>query len=310
MVNTIFNYLIFPGFLATLVLGMISSWIDRKVTARIHWRVGPPLLQPAYDVLKLLGKEPLVPEGANRLLFLSLPLFGLAAASLSATMIWRLNWNTGSGFTGDLIVLLYLLAVPSIAIILGGAASRNVYGALGSSREIKLVVSYELPFLLGLVIPVLHARSLLLGEIVKYQVANGSVIGSISGVIAFIVMVMCMQAKLGLVPFDMAEAETEIMAGPLTEYSGPPLAIFKMTRMIMLATMPLFAISVLWGGLNDLHAVWKYVVILVLFVLIRNTNPRVRIDQAMRFFWGPMTILAVLAVVLTIIGMRFNIPWL
>ena len=108
-----------------------------------------------------------------------------------------------------------------------------------------------------------------------------------------------MQAKLGLVPFDASEAETEIMGGIFIEYSGILLGVLKLTRFMMMAAVPLFLITVFWAGFS----VWKYAVLLVIIILMRNTNPRVRIDQAMRFFWGKMTAIALIAVLLAVMGM-------
>jgi len=108
-----------------------------------------------------------------------------------------------------------------------------------------------------------------------------------------------MQAKLGLVPFDMGEAETEIMGGVYIEYSGMLLAIFKLTKTMMMVALPVFLSTIFWGGFS----IWKYVVLLVIIVLMRNTNPRVRIDHAVRFFWGKMTMLAAVAVLLAVLGM-------
>ncbi|GAG47056.1 unnamed protein product, partial [marine sediment metagenome] len=132
-------------------------------------------------------------------------------------------------------------------------------------------------------------------------------VGSASGVIALIVAIVCMQAKLGLVPFDIAEAETEIIGGPIIEYSGAPLAVFKLTKAMLLFTVPIFLIVAFMGGISVhgwslLWGILKYVALLLIIVLIRNTNPRLRIDQALRFFWGHMTVLAVAAVVLALFG--------
>ena len=121
---------------------------------------------------------------------------------------------------------------------------------------------------------------------------------------ALLVAVLCTQAKLTLVPFDMPEAETELSGGAYIEYSGPPLAMYKLTRAMMLFVMPTFVITLFCGGFSvfGLGFVFWYVVLLVLIVLIRNTAPRVRIDHAVKFFWGPVTIAALLAVILACLG--------
>lgn len=304
----ILQFLVFPGFLFTAIAGLLTSWIDRKVTARVQYRIGPPWYQPLADIVKLLGKETLLPAGGSHALFLTMPLIGLAGVTLVSTLIWLTNLNHDVGFIGDIIVVLYLLTLPALSLILGGFASGNPYASIGASREMKMVLSYELPFVLALVVPIIKAGGILtLGGILNYQAANGIIVGNISGVIAFIVAILCMQAKLGLVPFDIAEAETEIVGGPTIEYSGAPLAVLKLTKAMLLFTIPVFLVIVFMGGIgvNGLSLLWgtlKIVALLVVIVLIRNTNPRLRINQALRFFWGPVTILAIAAVVLALFG--------
>jgi NADH-quinone oxidoreductase subunit H len=149
-----------------------------------------------------------------------------------------------------------------------------------------------------------------MGGILGHQLGHGSNLSFSSGLpaflsnlLAFLVAIFCMQAKLGLVPFDASEAEQEIMGGILIEYSGLPLAIFKLNKAVLLYTMPLFLIILFWAGnLTPVSLIWKYLVLLVVIILIKNTNPRMRIDQTMRFFWGPMTVIALLAVGLALLG--------
>jgi len=307
-VKTLFWFLIFPGFLFTAICGLISSWVDRKVTARVQWRVGPPWYQPLADIVKLLGKETLVPKGASKSVFLLSPLAGLASITLVSTILWIVNLNPGRGFIGDLIVIIYLLTIPSIGLIMGGFASRNPIASLGASREMKLILSYELPFILAMIVPIIKSGGAIrMGEFLTHQASAGLVGGSASGLIAFLVTMFAVQAKLALVPFDIPEAETELMGGVIVEYSGTPLAVIKLTKAMMLFTLPVFVAMVFFGGISTegMHLFWgilKIVGVLALVTLIRNTNPRVRIDQAMRFFWGPMTVLAVIAVLLALVG--------
>ena len=297
----LFNFLIFPGFIFTAIVGLAASWIDRKVTARVQWRVGPPWYQPFIDLVKLSIKEITVPKDSSKAVFMASPFIGLSGVILASTFLWLSNIEVvPSGFRGDLIVVLYLLTLPAIAIILGASASGNPLASLGVSREIKLMLSYEVPFIIILTIPIIKSSGMLrMQDLLTYQAINGSFASSASGILAMLVAIFCMQAKLGLVPFDMAEAETEIMAGTHIEYSGMLLAILKLTKTMMMVAVPLFLITVFWGGFS----IWKYVVLLVIIILMRNTNPRVRIDQAMRFFWGKMTLIAVIAVLLATRGM-------
>jgi len=301
-------YFLFFGFLLTAIIGLIASWIDRKVTAKVQYRVGPPLLQPLIDIVKLLGKETLIPAGSSKITFLMAPVIGLASVILVSTLLWINNIYPAKSFLGDLIVVLYLLVIPSISIIMGGFASRNPFASLGASREMKLILSYELPFILAVLVTVIKSGfTFRLGEILTFQAQNGAFVGSWSGTLALIVAIICMQAKLALVPFDIPEAETEIAGGPLIEYSGSGLAIYRLMKNMLLFTVPFFLIIVFIGGLRFdgihlLYGVLKYIGLIALMTVIRNTNPRVRIDQAVKFFWGPMTIIAIIAIILALLG--------
>ncbi len=300
----LFNYFIFPGFLFSAVVGLLAGWVDRKVTARVQWRVGPPWHQNFTDILKLLGKETIVPEGAA-LTFLLSPLLGLLSLVLVVTTLGRAILSPAQSFAGDLIVIIYLLTIPAIALILGGSSSRNPLASIGASREMKLVLAYELPFILSIITVIINSGGAIrLGEVINHQINFGSNIASLSGILSFIVALLCIQAKLGFVPFDASEAEQEIMAGVLIEYSGLPLAVFKMAKAILLYAAPLLLIVLYLGkDISPLFLVLKFVAILVAIILIKNTNPRLRIDQTLRFFWGPVTALAIIAVILALLGL-------
>jgi NADH-quinone oxidoreductase subunit H len=302
--KVLFNYLIFPGFLFSAGVGLLAGWIDRKVTARLQWRVGPPWYQNFVDIIKLIGKETIVPEGA-KITFLLAPFFGLLSLVLVATILGVNLRSPLESFTGDLIVVLYLLIIPAISLIIGASSSRNPLASIGASREMKLVLGYELPFILSIIVVVIRSGgSIQLGSILNHQINFGANLASCSGALGFSVAIFCMQAKLGFVPFDMSEAEQEIMAGALIEYSGLPLAIFKLTRAILLYTMPLFLIVLFLGkDTTPLFLIGKYIGICLLVILMKNTNPRLRIDQALRFFWGPATLLALIAVGLALLGL-------
>jgi NADH-quinone oxidoreductase subunit H len=305
----IFAFLVFPGFLFSSVTGLLVGWVDRKVTARIQWRVGPPWYQNFADVLKLmLYKETLIPEGASGAVFFAMPALALAGATLVSTVILTINGCPRSSFVGDIIVVVYLLLIPPVALMLGGFASHNTLASLGASREMKLMLGYELPFILALTVPIIKSGySLKLGDIISNQLPASYIIGSVSGAISFCVMLLCMQAKVGFVPFDIAEAETEIVAGPCIDYSGKALGMFKLAKAILVFIAPAILMTLYFGGISvttgyALRNVVIYISILVLMIVIKNTNPRVRIDQAVRFFWGPVAGFAVIAVLLAYLG--------
>ncbi len=307
--NYLVLFLVFPGFLFSGTMGLLVGWVDRKITARLQWRIGPPWYQNFVDIMKLFYKETLVPEGASKWVFFSMPLISMAGATLVSTILLVSNGPAHGGFIGDLIVVVYLLVIPSIALMLGGFASGNPLASLGSSREMKLVLAYELPFLLALFVVIMKTGyTIRLGQIIAWQDAHSFVIASASGAISFFVMIFSIQAKLGFIPFDMAEAETEIVSGPYIEYSGRALAMFKIAKAILFFAMPILLITLYLGGIKFtvdgmLWNVLEYLLILLIVIVIKNTNPRVRIDQAMRFFWRLPTLLAILAVVLACLGL-------
>jgi len=306
--NNLFYYLIFPGFLFTAVVGLLVSWVERKVTARIQWRKGPPWWQNFADFVKLIGKETIIPRHSSRPAFLLAPIFGLAAVTIVSTLLLRTMINPEVTFIGDWIVGIYLLNIPTIAVIIGGFASANPLASLGASREMKLFLAYELPFILSCLVPVIKAGTIRLGGILNFQENFGMTFFSLSGVIATFVSILCMQAKLGFIPFDIPEAEQEIMAGPYIEYSGYLLAVFRLSRQMMLFVLPIFVIVMFFAGIissgwNILLGILKYLILLVLIILIKNTAPRLRIDQAIKFFWGPVTALTIIAIILALFGL-------
>jgi NADH-quinone oxidoreductase subunit H len=306
----LFWILIFPGFIFTLALGLAVSWVVRKVSARVQWRKGPPLMQPLWDIVKLTGKEVLIPEQANRMVFIGAPMIGMAGVLLLSTMLWRITISQ-SAYVGDIIVAIYLMVLPSLALILGSSASASPHASLGASREMKLVMGYELPLVLALIVVIIRNQ----GALSLATISQGAAVWSVSNMLAFVVALLCVQAKLGFVPFDIAESETEIASGVLIEYSGALLAIWKIMQAMMLVALPLFLVIAFLGGFGTsgwalAGGIGKYLLIVVLVILIKNTNPRVRIDQAMKFFWVFCGLVLATAVVLAMIGNAYGIGWL
>ncbi len=305
--NILFWVVVIPG---TVILGLVACWIVRKVSALVQWRVGPPLCQPLYDIMKLMGKEILVPQDAQRTVFMAAPLVGLAGVLLLSIILWRIT-VAQTAFIGDIIVAIYLMVLPSLALILGSSASGSPHAAVGTSREMKLVMGYELSLVLAFIVVIIKTG----GQLELATIAQQAPALSISGMLAFLVALLCVQAKLGFVPFDIAEAETEVASGVLIEYSGALLAVWKVMHAVMLVALPLFLVTVFLGGFGTTgwSLVWgigKYVLIVVLLILIKNTNPRVRIDQAMKFFWVYCGIALVAAIILATIGSYYGIGWL
>jgi NADH-quinone oxidoreductase subunit H len=300
---SIIEFIFFPGIIFTVLLAFIVSWIDSKLSALIQWRVGPPVLQPVYDFLKLIKKEIIVPRAGNIFMFLFSPVVSFSSVVLVSMILVKSN-ITSEGFLGDLFVLIYLLLIPSVAVIMGGAASANPMASIGISREMKMILACELPFIITICTVIIKTGGAIgLADIIKYQVENKLLIWSISGFLAFLVMFICFLSKMEQVPFDLPEAEQEIMGGALIEYTGLPLGFFVISRWILMAILPFLLIVLFMGGIQSWWGLFKYVLILVLIILIKNTNPRLRIDQTLRFFWGPIALTAVLSVILAFLGL-------
>jgi NADH-quinone oxidoreductase subunit H len=308
MIGTaLFRVLVFPGLLFTAVLGLVIGWVDRKVSARFQFRVGPPFFQNFNDFFKLLGKETMLVRDSVRWLFVAAPLAGWATLTLVAAAVGTALFFH-QGFAGDLIVVMYLLMFYSVTIVLGGAATGNVYSSLGAGREIKLLLADELAFILVCLVPIIRSGyQLKFTEILAFQSLHGMFLGSVSGVLAFIVGLLCIQAKMALAPFHIPEAETEIVEGPFMEYSGPLLAFWKLNTFMMYVVFPFLLVLLFfggfsWSGAGIIWSVMKYLLIVVVMIIIKNTNPRLRMDTAIAFFWKYASPLALAAVVLAVLG--------
>jgi NADH-quinone oxidoreductase subunit H len=297
----LFYYLVFPGFIFASVVGLLTVWLDRKVSARVQWRQGPPWYQGFADIGKLLYKEVIIPEEAFGSGFIAAPLLGLASVTLAVTILCVSFFGMSAGFIGDIIVVWYLFAIPAIALVYIGSTSGNPLSSVGVSREIKLLLSYDLPMMIIIVMVVSKAGGFSIRSIMEWQQANGANISNWYGIIAFIVAIFCTQAKLGRVPFDLPEAETELGSGILLELSGGVLAAYELSKAIMLFGLPVFMVILFWGK-GIIGGILIYLLIVVLLILIKNTNPRVRIDHAMKYFWGWMSGAAILASFLAYFG--------
>ncbi len=308
MLKYLFYLLVFPGFLFASVFGLIVGWIERKVSARVQFRVGPPFFQNFYDVFKLWGKEIILIKNSPYFIFIIAPIIAFASVIMTTTIV-GMSFFYHVGIGGDLIFIIYLMFIYSVCLILGSSSTGNVYSSIGAGREMKMLISDELAFVMVILVPIIQAGYKIdLTQILAYQNANGMIIGTASGIIAFIVGIICLQAKMGMVPFDIAEAETEIVGGPLMEYSGPLLAFWKLAHYMMYVFLPMLLVILFCGGMSFasfgsiIAGIGKYLLIVVIMILIRNTNPRVRIDTAINFFWKWASPLALIAVILAIIG--------
>ena len=309
--------LIFPGFLFCFLAGMLLCGIDRKLVAKMQKRVGPPILQPFYDFFKLCGKETIIPASASKTTFLIAPLVGLAALVVIQLFIPVFSFSAFSGMA-DVIVILYLLLIPAMSIILGGAASGSPYAGVGLSREMVTIISCELPLVLVLLAVAKTVGSALgtglcfsLSDIAAYQAMNGSLITKLSMIPAAVAMLLIIPGETGNHPFDAAEAETEICEGLLAEYSGAPLGVFKLSHAIKMLTLTSLFVALFLGGLGTGIVALDGIILFLLCVVLTAVSisfvhaitARLKIEQIFKFYWTLVTGLALISLVLAWYGL-------
>lgn len=292
----------FINIVVALVLAPLFEGIMRKIRAVVHSRQGPPILQPYYDLAKLLLKED--HQVSDNFLFKIAPVFCLGTVILAA-LFTPMVTQAPLGFAGDALVLVYLLTMSAIFIILGGMASGNPYAFLGSNREMMLLLVVEPVLAITVLTCALKAHSLVLGKISAF-VAGGP---TFSLVIAGLAFFLVIQPEMAKVPFDLAEAETELMEGPFIEYSGRKLALFKWAFYAkQVVFVSLFAgIFLPWPKINivPLDILFNLLKILVLFVVVEVialVNPRLKIDQAIKYFAG-VIVFALAGMALALLGL-------
>lgn len=291
-VRGLFALLIFPAGLFILLCGLAYEWVDRKLVAKFQNRVGPRWFQPLADVIKLLAKEEVVPEGVDPRLFVALPIVALAGALSAAAYVPIFGLKPTYSFAGDLIVTLYLLSLLTLCTGLAGANTLDRFSLVGATRTLTQLFSYEAPFLLALLGPALVAGSWQISEVTAYATGRWLIL---TQPIGFIVALIGLAGKLELPPFDAPEAETEIVAGALTEYSGRGLALFRLGKGVELVVgLTLVAAFYLGGVANPLAFFVKTLVLLLILAGIQALLTRLRIDQTVGVWWryGSLLVLA------------------
>jgi len=305
MLMAFFNILIFPGFLFLGAYALVMEFIDRKLYARLQNRQGPPWFQPLADFLKLIGKETIIPEDADKKVFVFLPILSLAA--VTAAYLYIPIWRDTSlfPFEGDIIVILYLLTLPTLCFFLGGWYSTSVYATLGSVRVLTQLFSYEVPLFVALLAPALLAGTWSLSGITHYYAAHPLYI--LINLPAFVVAVIACQGKLERVPFDLPEAETEIVSGAFVEYSGRLYAIFRMaidSELVVLSSLiaalflPFFTGNVF---VDFALYIAKTLAILFIFAVFRTIMARIRIEQMVAFCWKILMPLAMIQLIINLL---------
>jgi len=320
----------------SVLLGLFSmlTYVERRVLAFMQFRLGPNrtgpfgLLQPVADGIKLFFKEELMPAGANKLAFLAAPVLAVTAAFTAVAVVpyggpitlpnasFLPQWLQGHTLTlqiADLDVgLLFIFAVTALgvyAVVLAGWASNSKYSLLGGLRSSAQMFSYELSLGLSWVGLIMLAGSFKIGDIVAYQAGwfwNWNVFPQF---LAFVIYFISAAAEVSRTPFDLAEAETELVAGYHTEYSSMRFALLQMAEYVNMITVAVLTANLFLGGANPgipglpqgglwglLYFTLKTLLVIFVFFWLRATLPRFRYDQLMHFGWKVLVPLATLNV--------------
>jgi NADH-quinone oxidoreductase subunit H len=285
-------------------------WYERKLIGRIQDRLGPNrvgpfgIFQPFADMLKIFTKEYITPFGADKIPYNLAPILAVA----SVLMIWAVIPFTERVYGVDLNVgILYIVAVGAlgaVAIILAGWSSNNKYAMLGAFRMVAMLISYEVPMVLSLLVPVFLARSMGINDIIRAQDVWFMFVAPIPAFIFFITSI----AEIGRSPFDLLEAESEIVSGFNIEYSGLKFGMFYVAEFLHAFTISLLFATIFMGGwrgpfvdqvplLGFVYLFIKTFFVYFLVILFRGSLPRLRLDQIMDLNWKILTPLSLVAVV-------------
>jgi NADH-quinone oxidoreductase subunit H len=298
--------------IAVLLVDIFLVWVERKVVARLQDRLGPNrlgpfgLIQPIADVIKLLIKEDITPQGADRFIYNLAPIMALATVLL----LWAVI-PFGPGIYGtDLDVgVLYIVAVGALgalAVIMAGWASNNKYALLGAFRSIAVLISFEVPMVISLLVPVILARSMGFNQIIAAQEVWYIVLSPI----AALIFLISAQAELGRAPFDLGEAESEIVAGFHIEYTGMKFGMFYAGELLHALTFGALFSALFLGGwrgpgaeafplLGVIYFAIKAFILYFVIMWVKYSLPRVRIDHMLSFCWKFLTPLALVLVMVT-----------
>ena len=307
-------------YLALLTAVAYSTYFERKVVARIQHRIGPNvtgpfgLLQPIADAVKMIMKEEIKPALASRFYYLAAPVLSFVTASMAIAVIPVGDWINIGGQRIQLIIsdlsigILYILAVTSLGvygIVLAGWSSNSKYSLLGGLRATAQMISYEVSLGLGLIGVLLLSQTFSIAEIVRQQ--SGSIFNwyIFKQPVAFFVYFISAMAETNRNPFDLPEAESELVAGYHTEYAGMSFGVFFLAEYANMITVSAIAASMFLGGWNGpilppvIWFVIKVILFMFIYIWVRGTLPRFRYDQLMRFGWLVLFPIGILNIMIT-----------
>jgi NADH-quinone oxidoreductase subunit H len=298
------NLLVFPGFLFLFFSALFFDWVDRRVIARFQERVGPPWFQPLADFIKLLAKEDVLPTGAHANAAALLPMLSLAAV-LTAGLYVPVGDVVTASFEGDLIVVLFLLSLPALGYFLAGWVSVGVYSLIGGHRSLLQYFSYEVPFLMAVASPAILSGSWRIASIVEYQAQTTW--GALLQPLGFVLALVGLIGKLKRDPLDIPKAKSEVVAGPLTDFSGRKMALWHLSIYIQTVVGIFLLVNLFLGEsslIGTLPALLVFALkslgILLLLSITSVIYARLRIDQLANLGWRVLAPLALVQILVTI----------
>ena len=280
--------------LMALVVGIFFLGLGRRITARMHWRYGPPLAQPVIDIIRQFTQKS-VSHGRMFDMGIILSLAG----SVMVVLFLPFGGISPLSGSGGMLVVLYLMLLAPFGIALSGGEAANPNTSIGISRKLILAVGYELPFLLIVLAVMTRYDTISLVEIVSVQRQTISGIASLPLVLSGVAYLLILPAMLGVRPFEIAQAPQEISSGPLVEYGGPYLALATIQHALsMFIGISLF-VNLMWGGAgNPVVFFLKMLFVFVLCIFVNAAFPRLRVEQAVRYLWRWPTLIAFVGLIL------------
>ncbi|MCK5594446.1 MAG: NADH-quinone oxidoreductase subunit H [Candidatus Aenigmarchaeota archaeon] len=271
----LFEIFIYPGIIFLLIASIIYSGIMRKLAARMQNRIGPPIYQVVYDLVKLTGKENIRPKQAKPG-FTLFPAIALASVLIAGILI-PIHTKTIS-FTGDYIAIIYFLLFSSTALFIAGYASSNNLAIVGSIRGIVMIFAYELPFIISILVPILAFNLNSIQSFDTWLIAYYP--------LAALSLFISILAKVEIPPFHIPNAHQELVGGYSVEFTGRRLALVELTTMVKTFVLILLMITLYLGGAQNIFIlIIKSLAVLFALTVSRVLFARLRIEQALRFYW-------------------------
>jgi NADH-quinone oxidoreductase subunit H len=303
--------LIYPGIIFLVVIALFYKWVDRRFYAKLQNRYGPiytgprGILQPVADLIKLLAKEDIEPSAVDKQIFRAVPVLILTMPLTALFMIPITGTWALASFEGDLIFIIFLMTLIAILAFLGGWSSTNIFSTLGGMRAALQALGYEVPMAVSFMGPAILAGSLSVSKIVQWQASHG-LWAIILNPLGFVIVMVAFLAELERIPFDIPEAETEIVAGWQTEFSGRKLALIRLALDLELVLASGLVTALFLGGPTGPIPIipgiaWfmiKTLVLVLIFSNLRALFARFRIDQMVSGSWKFLVPLSILQIVM------------